>query len=47
MLEGQLKKLAGQEIFKKFDEATKTVLEYKASLIAAQQDKVMQVAWVL
>ena len=47
MLEGQLKQLAEQEIFKMFDAATKTVLEYKASLIAAWQDEVMQVTWVL
>ena len=32
---------------KSFKESAKTVLEYKASLIAAQQDKVMQVTWVL
>jgi hypothetical protein len=29
------KRLAMQEIFKKFDAAIKTVLDYKASLIAA------------
>jgi hypothetical protein len=36
-----------QEIFKKFDAAIKTVLDYKASLIAAGQDKAAKVAWVL
>jgi hypothetical protein len=38
------KQLATQEIFKKFDAAIKTVLDYKASLIAAWQDGVAKVA---